>query len=181
MALALAVLLLGACPRRDVDHSTAMPLVETAVAMPPGTNPPGPELEHRDAMRASRSRSAEVDAAEAAEARRILEAAAARALAAQHQAEALMAASTPAPPAVMDAAFWRRLANCECASGHCGGHYIGWFQLSHDTAAKVGIDGSEDYETQRAAAERWLGMIGGPSHGGTRSGWPTCWWRALRG
>lgn len=78
--------------------------------------------------------------------------------------------------AIQGGDFWRRLANCECASGHCHGPYVGYFQFSHDTAAKVGIDGSESYEEQLAAAQRWLGMIGG--RGGSRSGWPVCWWKA---
>lgn len=77
---------------------------------------------------------------------------------------------------VPDDAFWRRLANCECASGRCGGRHISYFQFSPDTARKLGIDGSEPYEEQKAAAIRWLGMIGG--RGGSRSGWPICWWKA---
>lgn len=84
--------------------------------------------------------------------------------------------TSPASGVVQDGDFWRRLANCECASGHCSGPYIGFFQFSRDTAAKVGIDGSESYEEQRAAAIRWLEMIGG--RGGSRSGWPVCWWKA---
>jgi hypothetical protein len=74
--------------------------------------------------------------------------------------------------------FWRRLANCESADGRSG-KYLGYFQFSRDTASKVGINGSESYEVQREAAVRWLGMIGG--RGGSRSGWPRCWWIALRG
>lgn len=74
--------------------------------------------------------------------------------------------------------FWRELANCECASGHCGGPHVGYFQLSPDTAAKVGIDGSEDYDTQRDAAIEWARRI--HPNEGTRSGWPHCWWVALR-
>jgi len=72
--------------------------------------------------------------------------------------------------------FWRRLANCECASGHCGGPYVGYFQFSRDTAAKVGIDGSESYEEQRAAAQAWAQRI--HPREGTSSGWPVCWWKA---
>lgn len=81
-----------------------------------------------------------------------------------------------APQVTQDGDFWRRLANCECASGHCSGPYIGYFQFSADTARKVGINGSESYEVQLAAAQRWLSMIGG--RGGSRSGWPVCWWKA---
>lgn len=66
--------------------------------------------------------------------------------------------------------FWRRLAKCESPSGHSG-RYIGYFQFSADTAAKVGIDGSEDYETQRAAAESWSHRVN-PS---STAGWPRCW------
>lgn len=75
-----------------------------------------------------------------------------------------------------DEAFWRRLADCESADGRSG-RFLGYFQFSRDTAAKVGVDGSESYEEQRAAAEEWLRRIG-LAAGGTRSGWPTCWWRA---
>lgn len=80
----------------------------------------------------------------------------------------------PAEGAVnQDEAFWRRLADCECASGHCGGGHVGWFQFSADTAAKVGIDGSEGYEEQRAAAIVWAARIHPREN--TRSGWPHCW------
>jgi hypothetical protein len=72
--------------------------------------------------------------------------------------------------------FWRRLANCECASGRCGGSFRGYFQFSADTARKVGYFEGASYDEQVAMAQRWLAMIGG--RGGSRSGWPVCWWRA---
>ena len=63
-----------------------------------------------------------------------------------------------------------------CESGMRATHnqYVGYFQFSRDTARKVGIDGSEDYETQKAAAQRWAAMV----DPGSRSGWPVCWWKA---
>jgi len=76
-----------------------------------------------------------------------------------------------------DDAFWRRLADCECASGRCGGAHVGYFQFSRDTARKVGIDGSESYEEQRAAAVEWARRI--HPREATRSGWPHCWGEAL--
>jgi hypothetical protein len=87
----------------------------------------------------------------------------------------------PGPPPVEraagpppdDAAFWRRLADCECASGRCGGPHIGWFQFSRDTAIKVGIDGSESYDEQRAAAMEWARRI--HPREATTAGWPHCW------
>lgn len=69
--------------------------------------------------------------------------------------------------------FWQRLANCENPSGR-NGQFIGYFQFSRDTAAKVGINGSESYEVQKAAAQRWATMV----DPGSRSGWPICWWKA---
>lgn len=66
--------------------------------------------------------------------------------------------------------FWRRLANCESSDGRSG-QFLGYFQFSRDTAAKVGIDGSESYETQRAAAESWSHQVN-PS---STAGWPHCW------
>lgn len=80
----------------------------------------------------------------------------------------------------MDATFWRRLANCESSDGRSGA-YLGYFQFSRDTARKVGWFDDATYDDQVVMAQRWLAMIGGPSRGGTRSGWPVCWWRALRG
>lgn len=74
--------------------------------------------------------------------------------------------------------FWRRLANCESADGHSG-TYIGYFQFSRDTAKKVGITGSESYDTQVAAAQKWASII--HPREGTTAGWPHCWWVALRG
>lgn len=182
MALTMTLVLLAACPARDTDHSTALRFDTAAVAPPmaPGTAPPDPAAEHAEALRASRSRSAEVDAAQAAEARAILEAARARALEQQRIAAAKLQAERPLPPPTMDAAFWRRLANCESADGRSG-RYLGYFQFSRDTARKVGWFDGASYEQQQAMAERWLAMIGGPSRGGGRSGWPRCWWVALRG
>lgn len=75
-----------------------------------------------------------------------------------------------------DDAFWRRLANCECESGRCGGAHVSFFQFSRDTARKVGIDGSESYEDQRAAAQEWARRI--HPREGTTAGWPHCWWVA---
>ncbi len=77
-----------------------------------------------------------------------------------------------------DTAFWRALANCECASGHCGGRFHGYFQFSDDTARKVGWSDTDSYERQVLEAKFWLILIGG--RGGTRSGWPVCWWVAQR-
>lgn len=133
-----------------------------------------------------------LEAAEAEKQRVAAEQAAARARAAREAArkaqearEAELRASRaaaarsaqPAATSTLDDAFWKRLSNCESPSGAVGKH-IGYFQFSHDTAAKVGIDGSESYEVQKSAAIRWLGMIGG--RGGSKSGWPTCWWVALK-
>ena len=72
--------------------------------------------------------------------------------------------------------FWWRLANCESEVGRTSRNI---FQFSPDTAAKVGIDGSESYEVQRAAAIAWAARIH-PREGST-SGWPHCWWVALAG
>lgn len=79
-------------------------------------------------------------------------------------------------PEETNADFWRRLANCESADGRSGA-FIGYFQFSPDTARKVGIDGSESYEEQRAAAQDWASRI--HPNEGTSSGWPHCWWVAL--
>lgn len=75
--------------------------------------------------------------------------------------------------ATIDDAFWRRLADCECASGQCSGGHVGYFQFSPDTARKVGIDGSESYDDQRAGAVEWARRI--HPNEATRSGWPHCW------
>lgn len=77
----------------------------------------------------------------------------------------------------MDDAFWRRLANCESPGG-TSGQFAGYFQFSADTAKKVGYVPGMTYEQQKALAIKWLGMIHGA--GGSRSGWPRCWWVALR-
>lgn len=89
---------------------------------------------------------------------------------------ATTARSAPSPPLVVDEAFWRRLANCESANG-TGGNGGGYFQFSPDTARRVGYRPGMSYEEQRALAVKWLGMING--RGGSRSGWPVCWWRAV--
>jgi hypothetical protein len=72
--------------------------------------------------------------------------------------------------------FWRRLAQCESEMGRTSRNI---FQFSPDTAGKVGIDGSEPYDVQRAAAIRWAAIIH-PGEG-TIAGWPNCWWVALKG
>lgn len=82
----------------------------------------------------------------------------------------------PAP--VVDAGFWRRLSSCESSTGR-GGNGGGYFQFSGDTASKVGYHAGLSYEQQRALAVKWLGMIHGA--GGSRSGWPHCWWVARSG
>lgn len=181
LSMVLTVVLLAACPSRERDHSTA--LFDTAAAAPPmapGTVPPDALAERAMAMRASRSRVAEADAAAERERQAILAAAATRAAEQQRIAQQKLQAPRPLAPAVMDAAFWRRLANCESADG-TGGNGGGYFQFSPDTARKVGYRPGLSYETQRAMAEEWLGRIGGPRNGGGRSGWPHCWWVALRG
>lgn len=182
MALAMTVLLLAACPGEDHELNAARFDTASAPApsMAPGTAPPDPLEERAIAMRASRSRSAAADAAAEAERLRILQAARDRALEQQRIAQQKLQAQRPLAPAVMDAAFWRRLANCESPDGRSG-TYLGYFQFSRDTARKVGWFDGATYEQQRAMAERWLAMIGGPSRGGGRSGWPHCWWVALRG
>lgn len=87
------------------------------------------------------------------------------------------ASPAPVPPDARGPAFWRALANCECASGRCDGFYISYFQFDPGTAAKVGIDGSEPYEEQVAAAQEWARRIHPREN--TRSGWPECWDQAL--
>ena len=79
------------------------------------------------------------------------------------------------PPTPSGDDFWHRLAMCE-SGGRLNppGRHVGAFQFSRDTARKVGIDGSEDYETQKAAAQRWASMV----DPGSRAGWPVCWWKA---
>lgn len=86
------------------------------------------------------------------------------------------ARTAPQYSGTLDAAFWRRLANCESPTGRSG-TYLGYFQFSRDTARKVGYYEGASYEEQVAMAQRWLAMIGG--RGGSRSGWPVCWWRAI--
>ena len=81
--------------------------------------------------------------------------------------------SEPQPDSVD---FWRALSNCESPTGVVGKH-VGYFQFSWDTARKVGIDGTEDYETQKAAAQEWARRI--HPNEATSSGWPRCWKRAL--
>lgn len=86
------------------------------------------------------------------------------------------ARTAPTYTGTLDAAFWRRLANCESPTGRSG-TYLGYFQFSRDTARKVGYYEGASYEEQVAMAQKWLAMIGG--RGGSRSGWPVCWWKAL--
>lgn len=78
---------------------------------------------------------------------------------------------------LMSDAFWRRVANCESSDGRSGA-FLGYFQFSRDTARKVGWFNGAGYAEQLAMAKRWLAMIGG--RGGSRSGWPVCWFVALR-
>jgi hypothetical protein len=79
-------------------------------------------------------------------------------------------------PVIVDAAFWARLGpGCESSTG-TGGNGGGFFQFSPDTAKRVGYHAGLSYEDQRALAVKWLGMIGG--RGGSRAGWPVCWWIA---
>lgn len=182
MALAMTLVLLAACPRGEVDHSTAAAF-DTAYVAPTIAPGPAPEdlgAERSHAIRASRSRVEAAEVADRAAAIAELEAAKRRAERIAAQARAVMEAPRPVAPAVMDAAFWRRLANCESSDG-TGGNGGGFFQFSPDTARKVGYRPGLSYETQRAMAEDWLNRIGGPSRGGGRSGWPHCWWVALRG
>lgn len=77
--------------------------------------------------------------------------------------------------------FWWRLSHkCECKSDPKGCPYSGgWFQFKGDTATKVGYFVGATYDEQRGMARDWLARIGGPKNGGTRSGWPQCWWVAL--
>lgn len=181
LSLAMTVLLMAACPRSEVDHSSALgDPFDVPPTMAPGPAPPDPYEERRIAVRASRDRASAARAAAEAERIAVLRAAEARALEAQRRAEALLKAERPAAAAVMDAAFWRRLANCESADG-TGGNGGGFFQFSPDTARKVGYRPGMSYGQQVALAEEWLRRIGGPSRGGSRSGWPHCWWVALRG
>lgn len=71
--------------------------------------------------------------------------------------------------------FWRRLANCESATGEVG-TFVGYFQFSWTNARTLGIDGSESYETQKEAAIKWLGIINAEGKAGnSKSGWPHCW------
>ena len=167
----LMFLVVAACGGADV----AAPPPSSSTAPPP-TIAPGPAaeeigLERAHAVRASRSRQrqADLDALRAAEARAKEQAR----IAAQK-----LAAPKPLPPASIDDAFWRRLANCESADG-TGGNGGGYFQFSPDTAKKVGYRPGLSYGEQLAMAKEWLRRIKG--RGGSTSGWPHCWWVALRG
>jgi hypothetical protein len=75
-----------------------------------------------------------------------------------------------------DSDFWARLAACE-SGGRLDppGYYVGTFQFSPDTAAKLGVHRGDDYATQQAAAERWSHMVDPAS----RAGWPVCWRKAM--
>lgn len=79
-------------------------------------------------------------------------------------------------PAVRDAAFWRRLADCENPRGDAPG---GYFQFMGSTRDKVGWKPGLSYEQQRAMAISWASQI--HPNEGTTAGWPVCWWRALKG
>lgn len=97
----------------------------------------------------------------------------------QHSAPATTPAKrSGALSAGPDDAFWRRLSQCESPNGDSG-TFAGYFQFSSDTAAKVGYHAGESYDEQLAQAKTWLAMIRGD--GGSKSGWPRCWWVALRG
>lgn len=87
--------------------------------------------------------------------------------------------NAPIPPASVDDAFWRRVANCECASGQCS-NGAGYFQFTDPgTARKAGYVRGSSYEEQLSAAKRWAGMI--HPREGTTAGWPHCWWVAKSG
>lgn len=74
--------------------------------------------------------------------------------------------------------FWARLSRCECRSGHCDDSG-GFFQFKGSTARKVGFSPGESYLKQRSEAIWWAAQI--HPREGTTSGWPHCWWVALRG
>lgn len=174
LALLLTVALLAACPRHEVDHSTAQFDTATVAAdipppMPHGTTPPDALAERAEALRASRSRTAAVDAQAAADARAILAAAAAR-------PARRRAADTMAMQAGGD--FWRRLANCEAHDG-TGGNGGGYFQFAPSTARAVGYHAGMTYDQQVLLAQEWARRI--HPREGTTSGWPHCWWVALGG
>lgn len=183
LSVALTVLLLAACPAEDHELNASRPAGAVL--------PPGPREEVRlEAQALERARLAELAAqAKAEEGAWVVD------------LEAIERAMTPpttrpAPPRVvehaapprasrasaparMDAAFWLRLSKgCECRTGDCA-NSGGYFQFKGSTARKVGYRPGMSYEEQRALAEKWLGMIGG--NGGGSSGWPHCWWVALRG
>lgn len=86
--------------------------------------------------------------------------------------------AAPAPAQTGTPDFWRRLSNCESSTGR-GGNGGGFFQFSPDTALKVGYRAGQSYATQLLEAQAWAAKIH-PNEGG-RSGWPHCWWVALRG
>lgn len=74
-------------------------------------------------------------------------------------------------PAWADHDTYHTLRQCE---GHVPGaseYHIGYYQFSPDTAAKVGIDGSESLEEQTAAAKSWASKV----DPGSSAGWPNCW------
>lgn len=85
------------------------------------------------------------------------------------------------PPRLLgtrDAAFWRRLANCESSDGRnsADGLYHGYFQFLISTWRALGAPGvPEDYgyAVQRYWAQR-LAQVADPYHQ-----WPVCWPRAL--
>lgn len=108
----------------------------------------------------------------------------AAALAAKQQAEqdaaqqvvaANVVPPTPYSPDSMGDAFWRRLANCENTRGDAPG---GYFQFMGTTRTRVGWVPGLSYERQKQMAIWWAAQI--HPNEGTRAGWPTCWWVALR-
>ncbi len=170
LSLAMALVLLAACPAEDHDLNAArFDTAAVAPTMAPGTAPPGPDLERRDSMRASRSRSAAVDAAAAAERRRILEAAKAKAEAAQREAAVALA---PRPAATGD--VWWALGNCESGNNPRsvggGGRFFGAFQFTLGTWHGIGESGNPvdyPYDHQLAAAKRLQARSGWGQ-------WPRC-------
>lgn len=90
---------------------------------------------------------------------------------------AVLTTLAPAAAAPTGDDFWIRLATCESGLGQTSPNL---FQLSPDTAAKVGITGTEPYSVQLAAAQRWAAILEAQgTDPGSRSGWPECWWVAL--
>jgi hypothetical protein len=96
-------------------------------------------------------------------------------------------AEVPSHPAVPTSpAFWRALANCESADGSdkvVRGVvvYVGYFQFAPGTWAATGGGPKGSYEHQRSRAILWATrLVKQRTSPGSRSGWPVCWWVALR-